>query len=171
MKRVLLPFPFAVVYTLLSIFSHHMQFRGCYADAEANGLYYASVPLQCSFFKKHEEPILQMFIQPHSTDLLIFHNDNKRRPPPSSSASGSSEMSGISSRLFESWTFHHVSLVQMKDRHRYSPVDANARRAYSNIHPSSQSRRADVSRKNEPQDCHYRAVQRRKARMDPRKEL
>ena len=54
------------------------------------------------FFKKHEEPILQMFIQPHSTDLLIFHNDNKRRPPPSSSASCSSEISGISSKLFES---------------------------------------------------------------------
>lgn len=33
-------------------------------------------------FLKHEEPILQMLIQPHSRDLLIFHNDNKRRPHP-----------------------------------------------------------------------------------------
>ena len=76
-----------------------MQFRACYANTKANGLYHASVPLQCTFFKEHEEPILQMFIQPHSTDLLIFHNNNKPRPPSSSSASCSSE---ISSKLFES---------------------------------------------------------------------
>lgn len=60
MKRALLHFPFAVVY--YQYFPTNMQFRGCYADTIANGLYYASVPLQCMFFKKHKEPILQMFI-------------------------------------------------------------------------------------------------------------
>lgn len=81
MKRALSCFPFAVVYTLLSIFSHQYAIGGCYADTNANCYIMLLFHYSARFLKKHKEPILQMFTQPPRTELLISYTENEPRHP------------------------------------------------------------------------------------------
>lgn len=102
-----------------------------------------------------------------TADLLIFCTKNKLRHPPSPSQLQFRNFKNISINWVLSLSPHSHS--PNEGQAIGSPVDANEQRTYNNVKPSSKCRRADVSRKNEPQDSHYWTVRCRDVSTDHKK--